>query len=40
MDICRQHEPSFADTGGGHRVACFLYDQVQALNEKGEPVSA
>ena len=39
MDICRQHEPSFADVGDGHRVACFLYDQVEALNEQGQPVA-
>ena len=39
MDICRQYEPSFADNGGGHRVACFLYDQVEALNEQGQPVA-
>ena len=38
MDICRQYEPSFTDVGDGHRVACFLYDQVEALNEKGQPV--
>ena len=39
MDICRQYEPSFADVGDGHRVACFLYDQVEALNEQGQPVA-
>ena len=39
MDICRQYEPSFADTGEGHRVACFLYDQVEALNEQGQAVA-
>ncbi len=39
MDICRQYEPSFADVGDGHRVACFLYDEVQALDEKGQTVS-
>ncbi len=39
MDICRQYEPSFSDTGDGHRVACFLYDQVEALNEQGQPVA-
>ena len=38
MDICRQYEPSFTDIGDGHRVACFLYDQVEALNEQGQPV--
>ena len=39
MDICRQYEPSFADVGDGHRVACFLYDQVEALNEQGQTVA-
>ena len=39
MDICHQYEPSFADVGDGHRVACFLYDQVEALNEEGQPVA-
>ena len=39
MDICRQYEPSFPDVGDGHRVACFLYDQVEALNEQGQPVA-
>ncbi len=39
MDICRQYEPSFTDVGDGHRVACFLYDQVEALNERGQPVA-
>ncbi len=40
MEICHQYEPSFADVGDGHRVACFLYDQVEALDESGQPVSA
>ena len=39
MDICRQYEPSFPDVGDGHHVACFLYDQVEALNEQGQPVA-
>ncbi len=39
MDICHQYEPSFTDVGDGHRVACFLYDQVEALDEKGQPVA-
>ncbi len=39
MDICRQYEPSFTDVGEGHRVACFLYDEVEALNEAGQPVA-
>jgi hypothetical protein len=26
MDVCRQQEPSFKDTGGGHWVACWLYE--------------
>jgi len=39
MDICRQHEPSFTDIGDGHYVACFLYDEVQPLNEDGQPVA-
>jgi oligopeptide transport system ATP-binding protein len=26
MDICRQEEPSFKDVGGGHWVACWLYE--------------
>ncbi len=39
MDICRQYEPSFTDVGDGHRVACFLYDEVEALNEEGQTVS-
>jgi oligopeptide transport system ATP-binding protein len=25
MDICLESEPEVKDTGGGHRVACFLY---------------
>ena len=40
MEICHQYEPSFADVGDGHRVACFLYDEVEALDESGQPVSA
>ncbi len=39
MEICHQYEPSFADVGDGHRVACFLYDEVEALDESGQPVS-
>ena len=39
MDICRQYEPSFTDIGDGHRVACFLYDQVEALDEQGQTVA-
>ena len=39
MDICHQYEPSFTDVGDGHRVACFLYDQVEALDERGQPVA-
>ena len=39
MDICRQYEPSFTDVGDGHRVACFLYDQVEALDEQGQTVA-
>ncbi len=39
MDICHQYEPSFTDVGDGHRVACFLYDQVEALDEQGQPVA-
>lgn len=39
MDICRQYEPTFADVGDGHRVACFLYDQVEALDEQGQTVA-
>ena len=39
MDICRQYEPSFTDVSDGHRVACFLYDEVEALNEEGQTVS-
>ena len=39
MDICRQYEPSFSDVGDGHRVACFLYDQVEALDEQGQTVA-
>jgi len=27
MDICRQEEPHFKDYGGGHYVACFLYEE-------------
>ena len=26
MDICREQEPQFKDIGGGHRVACWLYE--------------
>jgi oligopeptide transport system ATP-binding protein len=26
MDICRDKEPPFKDYGGGHHVACFLYE--------------
>jgi oligopeptide transport system ATP-binding protein len=26
MDICRDKEPPFKDYGGGHQVACFLYE--------------
>ncbi len=39
MDICHQYEPSFTDVGDGHRVACFLYDQVEALDEQGQTVA-
>ena len=39
MDICHQYEPSFTDIGDGHRVACFLYDQVEALDERGQTVT-
>ncbi len=39
MDICHQYEPSFTDVGDGHRVACFLYDQVEALDERGQTVA-
>ncbi len=39
MEICHQYEPSFADVGDGHRVACFLYDEVESLDESGQPVS-
>ncbi|GIV67261.1 ABC transporter ATP-binding protein [Caldilinea sp.] len=27
MDLCRQEEPHFKDYGGGHYVACFLYEE-------------
>ncbi|MCS6825519.1 MAG: dipeptide ABC transporter ATP-binding protein [Caldilinea sp.] len=27
MDVCRQEEPPFKDYGGGHYVACFLYEE-------------
>ena len=39
MDICHQYEPSFTDVGDGHYVACFLNDQVKALDAKGQPVA-
>ena len=39
MDICRQYEPSFTDVGDGHRIACFLYDEVEVLNEEGQTVA-
>ena len=26
MDICRQRDPEFKDSGNGHFVACFLYE--------------
>ena len=39
MDVCHQYEPQFTDLGGGHHVACFLYDQVKGLDEKGQPVA-
>jgi oligopeptide transport system ATP-binding protein len=26
MDVCRQEEPPFKDAGGGHWVACWLYE--------------
>ncbi len=39
MDVCHQYEPVFTDLGDGHHVACFLYDQVEGLDEKGNPVA-
>ena len=39
MDICHQYEPSFTDVGDGHYVACFLNDQVKALDAAGQPVA-
>jgi oligopeptide transport system ATP-binding protein len=40
MDICRQEEPSFKDVGGGHWVACWLYEgDAAALTPPLGPVS-
>jgi oligopeptide transport system ATP-binding protein len=32
MDICREVEPPFKDYGGGHYVACWLYEPNQGKN--------
>jgi oligopeptide transport system ATP-binding protein len=45
MDICREQEPSFKDTGSGHWVACWLYEgdaakTSQAAGESSDPARA
>ncbi len=37
MEICREAEPPFKDYGGGHQVACWLYEPEGASSPKVTP---
>lgn len=39
MAVCKEEEPEFRDAGGGHFVACWLYETVPSQYAAQEQVA-